>query len=422
MLTVEEIENISFRRSGIGGYRIEDVDTFVDGVIEKVRQLEMTNKELENRIAQLNKQILKHEEQADSVQDAIITAEITAKKIVRDASLRAEVMISDAKAKADNMIAEADEKSARTLSESDTRAQTILNSALIRSASSIDENNRIIEQQKQHIIRIQSEVTRFRDALIDSYKNHLKIINSLPKAEEFRQYQSKLEESYPMAQPVTPQSVEQDIREEADRAIEESRNEGPQIKVEMVNAEKVREISEEIRTNQKAQAVLDKEREQELQKAAAQEPVPSPETKDDVPEAAEKFVEETTEKAAEEMTEDISAAMLVEPEQEENPSPEEAPDETTWEDEPEKDKDAAEGKEEASSREEKAQERPDSNADEIREAVSADNSMSIKAEEKKPTSIDEIDDGVIFSSKEKEERFQATKNRRRPIRFSDDIE
>ena len=64
MLTVEEIENISFRRSGIGGYKVEDVDTFVDGVIEKVRQQERTNQELEARIEQLNRQIIEHEAKA----------------------------------------------------------------------------------------------------------------------------------------------------------------------------------------------------------------------------------------------------------------------------------------------------------------------------------------------------------------------
>ena len=92
MFTLEEIENVSFRRAGISGYKIEDVDTFVDGVIEKVRALDLANKEMEARIEQLNVQISKHEAQAESVQDAIITAEMTAKKLVRDANMKSEVM------------------------------------------------------------------------------------------------------------------------------------------------------------------------------------------------------------------------------------------------------------------------------------------------------------------------------------------
>lgn len=71
MLTMEEIENISFRRSGLGGYKVEDVDTFVDGVIEKVKQLETANKEMQARVDNLTKQVMQYESQADSVQNAI---------------------------------------------------------------------------------------------------------------------------------------------------------------------------------------------------------------------------------------------------------------------------------------------------------------------------------------------------------------
>ena len=258
MLTVEEIENISFRRSGIGGYKVEDVDTFVDGVIEKVRQQERTNQELEARIEQLNRQIIEHEAKAQAVQDALITAEATAKKLVREAAAEAESITGEARAQADKTISEAEAKSTLMLSASELRARTILNSALARSAAGIDENNRILAQQKQHIIRIQTEVTRFRDALIDAYKNHLQLINALPKAEEFHQYQEKMEETYQTTEPVRPAAVEQEVQAEADRAVEEAKKE-TEIHVEMVDTDKIRAISEEIRTNRSARAELERE-------------------------------------------------------------------------------------------------------------------------------------------------------------------
>ena len=59
MLTMEEIENISFRRSGLGGYKVEDVDTFVDGVIEKVMQEEENSflKTLDSGIASKHRRL-----------------------------------------------------------------------------------------------------------------------------------------------------------------------------------------------------------------------------------------------------------------------------------------------------------------------------------------------------------------------------
>ena len=326
MLTLNEIEKISFRRSGLsGGYRIEEVDSFVEGVTETVKTLEQTNKELEARIEQLNSRLIRYEENAASVQDAIITAEITAKKLIRDANENAEKTVRDANeqaertvfnanqsaektineanAQAEKTLAEADESAEKTISDaheraeqileeatessdktiidayekadaiigdandkaaaiendayerglsfiyqSEMKAETILNSALRRSASSIEENNRIIEQQKTLIVQIQSEVSRFRDALIDSYRTHLKVINSLPREEEFKTYQSKLDESYPTSVPVTPASAGQDIIEEANLALEMAKRDND-IQVELVDPEKVREISDELKAS-----------------------------------------------------------------------------------------------------------------------------------------------------------------------------
>ena len=273
MLTVEEIENVSFRRAGLGGYKIEDVDNFVDGVIEKVRQQELTNKELQTRLDQLSRKVVKYEQQAESVQDALITAEKTAKKQVKDAQAKADAIISEAQKKADAMLRESEEAAAKRTADSELRAQTIVDNALLRSAESIDENNRIIEQQKQHIIQIQSEVTRFRDALIESYKNHLRIINSLPKEEEFKQYQENLDQAYPAAAPITPGELEKDIKDVADKAVEQSKTDSSKITVDVLEPEKGQEISDEIRTGAKAKAQLEKEKQAEkaAQEKAAQE-------------------------------------------------------------------------------------------------------------------------------------------------------
>lgn len=339
MLTIEEIENISFRRAGIGGYKVEDVDTFVDGVIEKVKQLVRANKEMEARIEQLNKQVIQYETQAESVQSAIITAEAAAKKLVQDAAAKAENILSTAQAQAKETTESADKKAAVRLAESELRAQTVLNSALARSAAGIDENNRVITQQKQYMTQLQSEVTRFREALIESYKNHLQLINALPKAEEFRQYQEKMQEQYPTVPPVTPQAVAQEVRKDVEQAVADAQKDTREIQVEMVDADKVRAISEEIRTNLRAKEALERE---QL-----------------------------------EATQEIPRLIF---------------DETA-----------------------------DSNLDDIQAAMSAAGSDA--SEEPKPTSIDEIGNGLIFGAEETEEAPQEKQdkqeNKRRPITFTD---
>lgn len=236
MLTLEEIENVSFRKSGLGGYKTEDVDNFVDGVIYRVRELQTANKELEARIEQLNKKVVKYEEKAESVQDAIITAEALSKKIIREAQEKADAITAEAEKSsaekikeadeyAEKTTREADEKAEKVLLESGTKAETILNNVLSKSAEKVDENNRTIAAQKIQIKRIQKEVTKFREELIATYKSHIKLINSLPKEEEFLTYQKKMEESYPESTANSAATVGEEVKKEADDAAKAAYNE-----------------------------------------------------------------------------------------------------------------------------------------------------------------------------------------------------
>ena len=58
MITLDEIQNISLRKSGLGGYKIEDVDSFIDKVIEKVKSLESSKRDLEQRIEAQDKEMM----------------------------------------------------------------------------------------------------------------------------------------------------------------------------------------------------------------------------------------------------------------------------------------------------------------------------------------------------------------------------
>lgn len=251
MLTLEEIENISFRKAGLGGYKTDDVDTFVDGVIIRVKELEIANKELEDRIEQLNGKILKYEENAESVQDAIITAEATAKKIVKNAEEKADTIVREAQEKADRTVEEADAKAEKTLLESSTKAETVLNNVLSKSSKSVDENNRIIEAQKIQIKKIQDEAVKFKENLLAAYQSHIDLINRLSGDEEFQKYQEELEKEYPTQEANSPETVQEEVQqyakeaaEEASRLLEEKKKEQPKIKVE-INTEKLAEKAKE---------------------------------------------------------------------------------------------------------------------------------------------------------------------------------
>lgn len=251
MLTLQDIENISFRESRFGNrsYICEDVDRFVDDVTETVRDLENKNKELQARMEQLENQLHSHEEKADSVQDAIITAEITAKSLIKNATTKAEKIMSEATEKSEKLIAESQKKADSNIYDSAEKARMILDNALSDSAACVSENNRIIEDQKVYITLLQDESTKFRESLLDMYKKHLEWINNLPREQECKKYQQELKENYPTEEPVTADAVVERLKNDAEKAVIPKRDE--------------REITVEIPDNKKTVSDTDKKNDNE---------------------------------------------------------------------------------------------------------------------------------------------------------------
>lgn len=216
MLKLSDIENASFREvarfSTARGYVCSDVDNFVDEVTETV-------KNLEQKIAELEEKLRVHEEKADSVQNAIITAEMAAKKLMKDASSKAERIISEAVSKADGIVAESEKTAEKNLYESTEKARNILSEATSRSEQCVNENNRIIDEQKVYISVLLEESARFREKLLDMYERQTEFVKNLPDNEECRKYQKSMNENYPTEKPHTADEVVEEIKENAEKTV-----------------------------------------------------------------------------------------------------------------------------------------------------------------------------------------------------------
>ena len=219
MLTLEEMENISFHKGGMSGYKREEVDDFVDAATQKVKALELANKELEARVDQLNRQLLDCKEKEESVTNALITANQAAKTVITDAEKKADSIVAAADVKAAQIVAEAERKAADKLAEAEAKASVMAKSAVSVSARSVEENNQIIASQKVTMVTIQNEVARFKDALADTYREHIKLINNMPSREELELYQTRLQEAYPQLQPVMPDEAAEELHDITQKVI-----------------------------------------------------------------------------------------------------------------------------------------------------------------------------------------------------------
>lgn len=179
LITLDDIINASFRKATIGGYRPDDVDSFLDEVQASYDHLLKENAELMHKLEILAKKVEEYREEEESIRNTLMNAQKLADASVREAKHKAEVIVNDAMAKAEKLSANAQSE---------------------------------VEQQRIELERLQSEVVRFRSRLLTIYKEHLTLIDALPsesgvkKVEEPKEQQEEAEQ--PAAQENAPQQEE----------------------------------------------------------------------------------------------------------------------------------------------------------------------------------------------------------------------
>ena len=128
MLSIKDINEVSFRKSNFSGYNSDDVDQFIDEVLETVtaltkenaeiktrktddsaavQQLQAKNAELQEKLSILAAKIESYRAEEDGIKDAILSAQRLGNASIREAKAKAEKIVNDANAKADALVKDA---------------------------------------------------------------------------------------------------------------------------------------------------------------------------------------------------------------------------------------------------------------------------------------------------------------------------
>lgn len=145
MLTVNDIRDVKFRKTNIGGYKAEDVDNFLDEVQDSYEKLQRENLNLTQKIKILADRVSQYRKDEDSVRDALVGAQKLANS-----------ELAKAKAEAANIIEKAQKE-----------ADSILKNS-----------NSDIKNQKETLVNLKKAVRDFRSDILSRYKEHLKLVNS----------------------------------------------------------------------------------------------------------------------------------------------------------------------------------------------------------------------------------------------------
>ena len=164
MLTVDQIQNISFKKASIGGYRCDEVDNFIDDVTATVEELKKQNSEIISKSELLMKKVAEYRDEEDSIHQVLLKSQKDGDKIVKEAEEEEKKILDNAKAEADRIIADA--------------------------------NDRIIKEKKM-INTIEQESSEVRNKLIEVYQKQIDALRGLPSEEELETRKKELDERYP---------------------------------------------------------------------------------------------------------------------------------------------------------------------------------------------------------------------------------
>ena len=186
MLTVKEINEVSFGKAGFNGYKPEDVDNFIDEVVESFTQLQAERDDALQQSAQAGQQIqqMNHQISELNAKNAELQKKlgILAQKIeaYREDENSVMQVLLNAQKSADSTMQSAKDKAAVILADAEDSAKKLLENARSDAAKAAREYADQVEQKKSELEEIKRQVSAFRVSLLEMYKKHLEIINHIP--------------------------------------------------------------------------------------------------------------------------------------------------------------------------------------------------------------------------------------------------
>lgn len=92
---------------GLSGYKVEEVDSYIDKVLDTIKDLKDQNEVLEEKIGVLAESLQKYREDEDSLREALLGAQKMGDSIVKNANNKAEITMREASVKAAHIVEEA---------------------------------------------------------------------------------------------------------------------------------------------------------------------------------------------------------------------------------------------------------------------------------------------------------------------------
>lgn len=108
--SANDLQNLTFKKSMVGGYNEDQVNETLDRVIEDYNAFIKENIELKDKLAIMNEGIQHYKNIEESLQNTLLVAQQTSEEIKKSAYAKADAIIKEAEVKAQKHIFEANQE------------------------------------------------------------------------------------------------------------------------------------------------------------------------------------------------------------------------------------------------------------------------------------------------------------------------
>lgn len=245
MITANDIRTSVFSRAG-RGYKIQDVDDFLEEAALSMEQLQKENEELIRKLEVLADRIQEYRNDEDSIRSALLTAQKSADKVLREANETKEQIIADARQQAEDMLrlshdksvaiaTETKEKATVVLTEAKDKASRLLMEAKTKSEEMLSEAVEGCKAEKKYLDFLKEQEKFFRQKIVEMYKKQFELLKRGPEiVKELEEALAKEEE------PVTV--TEEPVLNEAEFIADETPVEDAEASEEIAQEPVVEEV------------------------------------------------------------------------------------------------------------------------------------------------------------------------------------
>ena len=236
MKTPEQIRDMEFQKSPMGGYKQSDVELFLEEVASQIEILMKQKAESDRKLQEFSKKAPEAALSASGIQNVLISAQRVADQITEDAKSAAErtvaeanLKLTEADIKAREVIADAESKAVMLGETAQTEAAKIIAEAVKEAQAIVAEAKESVQLEQKLFDRMKIEVADFRKKAAAQCSALVELINQLPGEIPFNMERSKTVLSVDFSDPeqLLKTAVEERLEKERLEADAKLKEEAP---------------------------------------------------------------------------------------------------------------------------------------------------------------------------------------------------